>query len=443
MAGLLAAAALAHHVDTVTVVERDRVDSGPRPGVPQGRHAHLLLDRGFRAVVDLLPGVDAALKTAGARRLRMPYDVLTRTPSGWLPRVEHDRYLVACRRPTLETVLRHQVLLVGEVKLMTGADAVGLVGDADRVTAALVRDRDTGETRPLPADVVVDATGVSSRADRWLVDLGLPPVREVEVDAGIRYATGEFRAPFGDDFPAVVVQSDPNGPACGGVVLPVDDDRWLVSLAGLRGRVPPTDLDGFTAFAAGMRHPIIADLIAASRPLGTLRGYGAPPARLRHYDRVARWPEGFVVVGDAVATFNPVYGHGMTVAALDAVALRDNLRDHGPDTRTARRAIARVTAPAWALATGQDLRYPGTFAPPRTLGDRVGAWYADRLGAAAVVDPDLALAMLDAYTLNAPLGGLLRPAVLGHVMSAVLTGRPADEPPLTDQERESFSSPLR
>ncbi len=430
--GFLAAAALGGTLDAVTVVERDRFD-GPRRGAPQARHAHLLPARGFQAVDELVPGAGDALSAAGAHRIGIPQDIVTCTRFGWMPRFRHDRFLVSMTRPLLESVLRAAV----RATVLEGTEAIGLRGGRDAVRAVVVRDRASGEVRTVEADLVVDATGASSKAGRWLADLGLPPVPEVVVDAGIRYATRLYRpdSRFVGAFPAVCVQPEPPYAGHGGVVLPVEGDRWIVSLAGMRGHVPPVGAAGFAAFAGGLRHRLIADLIASAEPLGPARGYGTPSGRLRQYDRMSLWPRGFVVLGDAVSTYNPLYGHGMTVGALHALALRDGLRRHGLDpglSRSVQRAVGRAGTAAWTLATGQDNRYEGTIAPPRRLPDRIGAWYADRVGAAASVRTEVTAALLDAYTLSAPLSRLMWPDVVRRVI--VARGRSADRPPLTPEE---------
>ncbi|XVV02573.1 NAD(P)/FAD-dependent oxidoreductase [Actinosynnema sp. CA-248983] len=430
VAGFLAAAALVGHGHSVTVVERDRFDGArPRRGVPQGRHAHLLLARGVRAMESLVPGFEAALLGAGAHRVGMPQDILTFTPFGWTPRFEHGQFLVSCRRPLVESVLRD---LVAGVEVVAETEVLRLLGDGGRVTGAVVRSRVEGVEREVPADLVVDATGASSKADRWLGELGRS-VRDVVVDPGIRYATALYRpAERLDGFPAVCVQPGPPDEGHGGVVLPVEEGRWIVSLAGLRGHVPPTDEAGFLGYAKGLRHPLVAELLGCAELVGGIRAYGAPPGRLRAFPDVA----GFVAVGDAVANYNPLYGHGMTVAALDAEALRDGVGEHGLGggvARSVRKAVGRATADAWALAVGQDVRYERTFAPGRRLPDRVAGWYADRVGVAAAVDREVAAALLDSYTLSEPLSRLMRPGVVRKVLRR--HERPSTEPPLTSEER--------
>ncbi|HEY4018281.1 MAG TPA: FAD-dependent oxidoreductase [Pseudonocardiaceae bacterium] len=421
VAGQLAAAVLARRMDAVTMVERDRYEEANRKGVPQARHAHLLLARGAMAVDEIVPGTIRALVAAGAKKVMMPGDIITFTPHGWLPRFDNELFLISCQRALFESVLRARI---GDgFEVLQGCDAVGLVGDSGRVSGVRVRDRDTGSVRQLDADLVVDATGAGSKAPRWLAELGVVQQDEVVVDAGIRYATRIFQPPaeLVDAFPAVCVQPDPGAAPHGGVVLPIEGGRWIVSLTGLRGHEPPTDEAGFARFADGLRHRLVADLIATARPEGPIRGYAAPPNRLRRFGEVP----GFVAIGDAVCTVNPLYGHGMTVAALSALALREHGRQQDID---------KVNADAWALAIGQDVRHGETIAPAQSPLDRVRTAYADRLGMAATVDQKLAATLLDAYTLMSPLSSLLRPRTVVDVLFSRRTHRADNRPPISRQE---------
>ncbi|QFZ20319.1 FAD-dependent oxidoreductase [Saccharothrix syringae] len=435
LAGTLAASVLARHVDRVTVVERDRFEPGAahRKGVPHARHAHVLLAAGARALEELLPGVTRDLTAAGARHLGLPNQLLTHTQAGWLPRLAEMQFLIGCSRALLDRTVRERVLADDRVELVEAADVVGLSGDRARVTGARVRDRGTGGERELTADLVVDATGRGSRADRWLADLGLPPVREDLVDSGMVYATRVYRAPAGaEGFPGVNIQGDPTTDrvARGGVLLPIEGGRWVVSLGGTRGG-EPADLapEGFTAYARGLRHPAIADLISAAEPLTRPYGFHATVNRHRRYERMTPWPVNFAVMGDAACTFNPVYGHGMTVLARQALALRDHLERHGPDhADRLQRALAAETADAWAMAVGQDQRYPATTGPRRGRAARLLDRYLDRMVVTATGRPSVTKAQIDTYTLSAPLSRLLHPATVLGVLRGPAHPPPADVP---------------
>ncbi|GAB2967384.1 FAD-dependent oxidoreductase [Saccharothrix stipae] len=442
LAGMLAASALSAHVDRVTVVDRDRFGGdGDRKGVPHARHAHVLMAGGSRALDELLPGLTASLLDAGAQHLGLPNRLLVFTQSGWLPRLDEVQFVIGCGRALLDRVVRHRVLAAGRVDVVEGADVVGLLGDRTRITGARLRDRDTGVRREVHADFVVDATGRGSKVDRWLTELGLPPVREDRVDSGMVYATCVYRVPAdaGEDYPGISIQGDPRSSPFGqgGALVPIEDRRWILSLGGTRGGEPDVSPEGFLAFARNLRHPAIADLIGAAEPLTRPFGFHGTVNRRRRFERLSPWPGGFVVIGDAACTFNPVYGHGMTVAARQAVALRDGLARHGLDGRAAKRLqreFARVMDDAWDMAVAQDLRYPGTTGATRGQLARLRERYLDRLVLTATGRPSVTRAQIDAYTLSTPLRNLLLSprVVLGALLGP---GRPpSTDAPFTEAE---------
>ncbi|MGK5632034.1 NAD(P)/FAD-dependent oxidoreductase [Streptomyces sp. URMC 123] len=443
-AGTLAAAVLADHADEVTVVERDRLPTAgtpaPRPGLPQARHAHLLWAGGARTVEALLPGTVERWLSAGARRVSLPTGLVTLCPQGWLRRWPEMQFTIACSRDLLDAVLRDEALARPQITVLDGTMAEGLLGDARRVTGVRVRDRTTGAPRELAADLVVDATGHASRAARWLTALGLPAAREETVDPGLAHATRVFRAPAGtENFPVVHVHPDAGRPepGRGATLVPIEHHQWLVTLHGTRGGHPPRDAEGFAAFARRLPHPVVADLMEQARPLTDVQITPGTADRRTAFERLARWPRGFVVLGDAVADCNPVYGHGLTVAARGAAALREALRRGGLDDpalgRRVQRAVGRAVRTPWNLASGQDIRYPGAVGDRPPLTARAARRYLDRLVLAATGRPTVARALFDVMTLSAPPGGLLRPAVLTGVVRG--PGRPPlSRPPLTTAE---------
>jgi 2-polyprenyl-6-methoxyphenol hydroxylase-like FAD-dependent oxidoreductase len=442
LAGMLAAHVLAQHLDAVTVVERDRLPDGPadRKGIPHSRHTHLLVAGGARALVQLLPGITDALIASGAHRMGVPNQFVACTPQGWLRRFDETHYMISCSRSLVDWVVRKQVLLDARIDVVQAADVIGLSGDRDRVTGGRLRYRETGTTSRIDADFVVDATGYNSGAARWLSELGLPAVREERIDPCIFYASRIYRAPpdVRQGFPLIAIYFDPRStsPPRGGVLTPIEDGRWLVTIAGVRDGAPPTDELGFDEFARKLRHPIIADLIGAARPLTRPYGFRIPGNHRRHYERLTPWPDRFVVLGDAACAFNPIYGHGMSVVAQGAIALRAGFRQYGLADGAGHRIqqdIARTADDAWDMASGQDLRYPTTLGPRRSRMVKLRDLFMDRLTWAATGRPDVTAAWLGVLTLSTPPRRLLAPSVvLGAIRGP---GRPRlNDPPLTAQE---------
>ncbi|MER6122434.1 FAD-dependent monooxygenase [Streptomyces sp. NPDC001795] len=446
MAGMLAAAALSAYAD-VTVVERDVLPDGPEPrkGLPQARHVHVIWSGGARAMEELLPGVTDAWLASGARRIPLPTGLVSMQPRGWFRRWPEMQFMIACSRDLLDWVVRERVVKNERVTVLQRTELLALEGGASRVTGVRVRTADD-EERILEADLVVDASGRGSRASFWLQALGVPEAPLEEVDSGLAYSSRIFRAPPGtEEFPLVNVQSDATVPVPGRTttIEPIEGGRWLVTLSGTRGGEPPASAEEFEAFARGsVRHPVVGELIAHAEPLSDPVVTRSTVNRRRFYEKVKGWPEGFVAIGDSVATYNPVYGHGLTVAAQGAVALGAQVGEHGLTApglaRRVQRGVARPVATAWEFATSTDIHYPGAIGKAPGLANRLLGAYVNRLMLAATGRPLVAKAFFDVVTLSKPTSELLRPAVV----LAVLRGprRPQlTAPPLTRAEWEAVT----
>nr|WP_031476146.1 FAD-dependent oxidoreductase [Streptomyces bicolor] len=441
--GMLAARALTEFVDRVVVVERDALPEGaaPRKCLPQARHAHMLWSGGARAVAELLPGIDEALRAAGAHRLPVTTDIVALSRRGWFRRWPESHHVILAGRDLLDATIRAQVLADERVELVERAEAVGLAGTDAAVTGVRIRTHD-GAERTLEAGLVVDATGRGSGAPRWLSALGLPAPERREVDSGLAYSSRLFLAPepAREGFPVINVQPDPRDgkPGRAGFLLPIEDGRWIVTLSGTRGGEPSADAEDFVRFAREeLRHPLIGELLANAEPLSDVSVTRATVNRRYFYERMPVWPRNFVVLGDALAAFNPVYGHGLAVAAQSALLLRNVIGRQGwaaPGTaRAVQRAVARPVGAAWDMAIGQDVFYPGVTENGPTLRERLVAAYVDRLMYTATGNGRIARRVTDVTSLERGAEVLLTPSVLLAALAGPL--KPAlSGPPLTAEE---------
>ncbi|MFI9796373.1 MULTISPECIES: FAD-dependent monooxygenase [unclassified Streptomyces] len=444
--GMLAARALAGLADRVVVVERDVLPAGPEPrkGLPQSRHVHLLWSGGVLAMEELLPGIGEALRAAGARRAPVTTDMVALSPRGWFRRWPESHHIVLAGRDLLDATVRSSVLADERIELRDGTEVLGLLGDAGAVTGVRLRGRD-GHESTLEAGLVVDATGRGSAAPRWLAALGLPaPVRR-EVDSGLAYASRLHLAPepARDGFPVVNVQADPraDGPGRAGVLLPIENGRWLVTLSGTRGGEPGSSDDDFERFAhEELRHPVIGELLARAEPLSGVSFTRTTANRRHYYERMPSWPENFTVLGDALAAYNPVYGHGLAVGAQSALILRETVRRHrwgaAGLARRIQKAVARPVGAAWDLAIGQDVFYPGATETGPTLRDRLVAGYVDRLMHTATGNGRIARRVTDVTSLERRAEVLLSPSVLLAAAVGPLKPR-LTGPPLTAEEMKN------
>ncbi|MEU9923965.1 monooxygenase [Streptomyces griseoluteus] len=419
MAGLVAARALADRFTRVTVVDRDALpeDARDRRGVPQSGHAHALLVSGQSTLEELFPGLTDELVAGGAVPFDPGSDLLFHQMGGHRIRCATGLQGISLSRAFLEHAVRARVAALPTVEVRDLLAVCGLTGSAGRVTGV---ELDGGEV--LAADLVVDATGQSgTRSDRWLHALGCstPEVATVKVDVG--YATSLLRRGVDDrlldDVLLYLIAGVPPHDKRAAAVFPVEGDRWMVTLAGWHGTHAPVDPQGFAKFAAELPTPHVGELVARAEPVGEedARRFTYPQARRRLFERLRQPPSGYVAIGDALCSFNPVYGQGMSVAALEAVELGRCLDRFGTtSSRMARayyRAAAKVIAGPWQMATGGDFMYPETVGrrPPGT--DLVNR-YVRQVLLASHVSVDAHRVVLDMQHLLAPPSAALRPTTV-------------------------------
>ena len=418
MAGLVAARVLSRRYATVTVLDRDTLPAGvePRRGVPQSAHPHLLLASGMRELDGLFPGLGDELVEKGALRFDLGTGVCGyRDGSRW-PREAMGLDLVAISRPLLEATVRDRVAKEPAVTIRDGVSVTALAGAHGKVTGAFL---DTGEL--VEADLVVDASGRGSRSDRWLAALGFPAPEQVEIKVGVTYTTRIYRRSPGEleGWQAALVMPTPPGEKRTGFAMAVEDDRWLVTVGGWHIDKPPHDGPTFEEHAKSLPDPIIADLISRAEPLTEPALYRFPSSRRRRFDALDRIPAGHVAIGDAFCSFNPLYGQGMTCAALQAGALDRALERHGAATvemaRDYFRAAAETLATPWQFAVGFDFNYPETTGA-RPRGIKLSNWYVRRITKASKRDPDLTRIFFAVQHLLAPPSMLFKPAMVAKVL---------------------------
>lgn len=449
MAGLLAARVLADHFEQVTLVERDALPDSvqARKGVPQGRMLHVLLPRGLGTVERLFPGYGDELEAADAVSLRVPTDALVLTPAGWLDRRATGWPLLSASRPLYEWAVRWRLREVAGVTILHRHDVTSLLTSRDGRQVKGVRLRpldgaDPGDQQ-LPADLVVDAGGRGSRTPAWLSEAGYDTPTKTHVDPNVGYAARIYRIPdgFSADWQVVMLSAQPPSMPRTGYLLPIEDGQWMVGLMGAAGQHPPTDEDGFNAFIRSLRHPAIATALAAAQPVTPIRGYRGTANRRWHYERMRQWPERFVVLGDAVCAFNPIYGQGISTAAIAAETLDTCLREQRRRrpagdldglARRFQRRLARRNANPWTLSTGEDLRFPTTTGMRVSAAMRLQHRYLDRVLAATTRDPATADTYLQVLGMLAHPMSLFAPRVLAAAARARPTGdsvRPNTAPP--------------
>jgi 2-polyprenyl-6-methoxyphenol hydroxylase-like FAD-dependent oxidoreductase len=433
LAGLVTARAVAEHADRVTVLDRDDLPRSPetRGGVPQGRHTHAMLDRGTRLLEGWFPGLSDDLAARGARTGDAGL-------AGWwhfrpepLARTETGLTAILVSRPLLEWYVRGRLLADwrGRVELREDTAVLDLAFDRDerRVVGVVVADRDGGAPSLVPADLVVDASGRTSRTPQWLERRGYgAPLEEVRrVDK--RYSTFRVRSAADGSTPLAIAVAARPEVSRSGIMLGQEGGEHIVSLVGRGDDQPPLEWPAYVEYARTLAAPTIAEALAPLRPVGPASTYRFPANRRRHYERMRRFPTGLVVTGDAFCSFDPVYGQGMSVAAVEADQLAWCLAAGTDDlARRFHRAASAVVDTPWTIAAGSVPDEAGRV--PRRM-RAIGA-YLDAYLRAAADDPVLAAEFLRVNHLRRAPSDLMRPALAARVLRGAWTRRASARPTL-------------
>jgi 2-polyprenyl-6-methoxyphenol hydroxylase-like FAD-dependent oxidoreductase len=463
MAGLLAARVLSEHFERVMIIERDRLndDVQPRKGVPQGQHVHTLLAGGAAILGAYFPDLFAALAqdgsvplgTADIRRYQLGVRVAP---------VPGPAKSLWQSRPFLEQHVRAALLARDNVQILDGCSAARLRTHDERVTGVVLRHRSGPQHEDeLAANLVVDASGRGSRAPQWLASLGYGHVEETSVKIDVGYASRIYRCPdpLPSEWKVLIILGLPPDNKRAGVIFPIEGGYWMVTLGGWLRDYPPDDDAGFLDYARSLAQPDLYEALKEAEPITPIAMYKYSANQWRHYERLSRLPEGFIVMGDAVCNFSPVYGQGMSVAAMEARTLDTCLREQQESTGNARlasfpqrfqQAIAKEIKAPWMLATGYDLRFPGTEGH-RSLGMYLLNWYISRVIGLTASHPFVTATFFQVWHLLKPLRSLFEPRIVWAVLSRELVSRrhkpggptppdvassPAPMPPLDKGTRE-------
>ncbi len=433
IAGLATAEVLSKHFDQVTIIERDHYSETAefRKGVPQHRQPHLLLTRGLMALDELFPGFTQEYIDAGAVRIDFGHECEWLAFGKWRPQYEPSLVSYSASRPLLENIIRRRINANGKICIQQDTEVIDLIGTsaANAITGVRVRSRDGKQTESVyEAALIVDASGRGSHTQEWLQQLGYDCPEHTIVNAFPGYASRIYERPDGFKGQFIYIQPSPPHQTRGAILFPLEGNRVHVGLVGMAKDYPPTDDAAFLDYLEGLPEKRLYDLLKDAKPLSPISGYRQAQNIRYHYDRLTRWPENFVVLGDAVLAFNPVYGQGMTVAMLSAMKLGECIQkqlSQSADLRGLARnflkELGAVQAFAWQLATGEDMRWsPDTegCAPTPGMMESFRLGFLNKVMMASTKDPVITEALYRVMNMVATPGVFFRPAMLARILRA-------------------------
>ena len=431
MAGLLAARVLSEFYDNVTIIERDRLPDSSihRKGIPQGRHLHSFLSRGCQLLDQFFPGILDELVDSGAHvvddgDLSRVYTRLGAYEMNRTQKFADPAALVIhlASRPLVELHVRRRVAALRNVKIVDHHDVTApTVITRDRITGVLLVRRDTGERRTLEADLVVDAMGRAARTPAFLESLGYGRPASERSAANWAYSSQLLQLPDGAiTEKMLLIESGSGLPRVG--LMAYEHDMWMLTV-GRRAADgdPPTDLAGMLALAEQCTPASVLAALRSAQPLHNVAIYRNSGGMWRRYDRMRDFPAGLLVIGDALCCLNPIYGQGMTMAALEALALQEYLRDGSEDPQRFFSAAATHIGPAWAMNQARD-RVPSAE-ERRSLRTRLTTWTMSQALKTAERDIVLTERFMRVAHLVDPPTALQDPALLARVVAGSLRRR--------------------
>jgi 2-polyprenyl-6-methoxyphenol hydroxylase-like FAD-dependent oxidoreductase len=434
MAGLLTARILVEHFERVTVVERDRLPQQPeqRPGVPQAYHVHVLLTQGQRILEELFPGIEAEVTATGAPSIDWAAECSFLNMWGWASLCSSDIITRTCSRALLEWFIRRRLTNDDNLQFLPMTQVKGLLtNDSNsRVTGLKLRGCEDFQEQELAADLIVDASGRNSQLPKWLQEIGYEAPTETVVNSFLGYSTRWYERPegFQAGWKTLLVTAQPPHDKRGGVIFPIEGNRWQVIVSGIARDYPPTDEAGFMEFVHSLRSQAIYDAIKSARPLSPVYGYRRTENRWRHYEKLSKLPEGLLAVGDAVCAFNPVYGQGMTVAALGALTLnkclQEQLRYQKRNltglTKNFQKQLSKVLQTPWMMATSEDFRWATTSGAQPQKVTQLMHRYMDKILLLSVANPKVHRRFLEVIHMVKPPSTLFSPEILVQVLGMLL-----------------------
>lgn len=393
--GLLASHILANHFQQVTIIERDTypLDPKPRSGVPQSRFLHVLLQRGQLILEELFPGLIDELVSYGAPLLNDAQDICFFSQYGTAKKEASPIRTISPTRGLLDWSIRQRLLQRSNIQFLDGCQVTSLVSTPDQTGIGGVHLQTADGDQTMMANLVIDASGKTSKAPQWLQMLGYKAPSETFLDAHIGYVHRMYERPANPavEWQAAVVWPSLPDQTRSAILFPVEGDRqghgaakrWLVGLGGAAPDYPPTNAAEFLDYARSLPTPEIYNAIKDAKPLSDPYMYRGNENRLRAYEKLAVYPENFLVMGHAACAFNPVYGQGMTMAAIESQIL-DRALSQLPDVprpgwcRKIQKQFAKAEQIPWSMATEMDQQYIKRN-QAHSFGDRFSYWYQSQL----------------------------------------------------------------
>jgi len=426
IAGLMTAKVLSQYYRQVTIVEKDAIHHYPesRKGQPHTKHLHGLLPCGLYILCDYFPGLFKEIIDNGGVVNDFGASMNWFTHGGFKKKVFLDIQGVSLSRPLLEHLIRERVFSLQNVTVLDNTSAKGLItsGDKQKINGVVVENKTNQQTSYLNADLVMDCTGRGSRTPQWLREMGYEdvPVSQVKID--VTYTTRIYKRDPSDARVRTWMACTPEAPKerRNGAVFAIEDNQWIISVGGWHGEHAKANEKDFLEFTKALPNPNIYDIASTCEPLSDIVQYKYPVSVRWNYEKLHHFPLSYLVLGDAVSSFNPVYGQGISSACLQAVELDKIMHENVDEHKLAKTYFKRtlkIKNKLWQMSTGEDFRFPETTGT-RPLGIKLMNRYVSLVHKATIKDEEVCRTFLKVMGLIDSPAKLLHPKIMWRILRA-------------------------
>ncbi|WP_372654621.1 phosphatidylglycerol lysyltransferase domain-containing protein [Halobacteriovorax sp.] len=422
--GLLTAKVLSGFYKEVIILDKGGPAEGPtvRKSVPQMGQHHILLSRGRSILENILPGIDGELSQYGSELIDYVLDGRLFTEYGECPRFESNIMIRPTSRVLLDYRIRERVRSVKNINIIYNAKWNNLILNSDKSKVLGVKYLTNGEEKSLSADLIIDASGRNSSLIKTFEKNDISVADSKRVNPYVGYATCAYEIPESlTDFKLMEIASAaPSNPRAAGL-WKIEGNKWLLALIGSNKEYPSADPDEFLEFARKLTHPHIYNIIKKSKPISDISLYRGPVNEWRQFSKMKNFPNQLLVLGDALATFNPLYGQGMSIALTEILLvqelLKDNVRTIGKKHQL---LINNKVKAAWPMAISEDLKWPLTDGSKITLHDKISIWYSELLLPLSTYNKRVVMTFLQIANLEKDPYALVSPSILKDIVAHYL-----------------------
>jgi len=428
IAGKLAAKALSSYFQHVIILEADREtnDKVPRKRVPQSHHPHVLLKSGEEAIEKLFPEFVTQLIENGSIVTNFTRDLKWHHFGYWKEPFSGELTMVQQSRPMLEWHLQRRINQVPNITTTYETMTEDLIVDREQNKILGVRFRSlrTGTEEELYGDMVVDASGFGSKSIEWLKTYGIE-VEEEKVWIQLFYATRLFRLKSQERPEWVNLLISPSFPEnpYGAFIQTIEENRFSVTFSGYANEHAPQTNEEFFAYAQSLPVPDVLDFLKQAEPITDIKIHKIPYQVRRRFDMASQIPEGFLVIGDAHCRFDPLFGQGISVAAMEAVELQKCLQqaEHFAKgfTQLFHKKTSKLMATPWDMATTEAFRHP-KIKGKKPLLQPFKQWYTKRVYQSSALDSDIYIRLARVMNLIRTPLHLFHPKVIISVIASKL-----------------------